>query len=149
MNIFEEFPDIVNAIEKENIKYALVGGIAMAFHSEPRFTRDIDILVFPEDLGKIRELLTQHGYIESAAPWTFKKTNMTLYRFIKAEEHEHLQLDILTANEERHMQIVEDALEAESEHGKIRVGTKRDLIWLKQQRGSDQDKVDIKKLQED
>jgi len=60
-----------------------------------------------------------------------------------------LQLDVLTANEKRSKQIIKNALEAESEQGIVRVATKKDLIWMKKQRDSDQDKVDIKKLEDD
>jgi len=56
---------------------------------------------------------------------------------------------VLTANEKRSKQIIKNALEAESEQGIARVATKKDLIWMKKQRDSDQDKVDIKKLEDD
>ena len=146
MNIFEEFPRIIGKIEEKDLKYALVGGVAMAFHDTPRFTKDIDILLFPEDMEKLKKLLSKEGYVESTTPWTFKKVDMTLHRFIKIEEKEHLQLDVLTANEKRSRRIIKNALEARSEQGIIRVAKKEDLIWMKQQRNSDQDKVDIKKL---
>ncbi len=148
MNIFEEFPKIISEIEDKDIKYALVGGVAMAFHDTPRFTKDIDILLFPEDMEKLKKILSKQGYVESTAPWTFKEVDMTLYRFIKIDEKEHLQLDVLTANEKRSRQIIKNALEAESEQGIIRVAKKEDLIWMKQPRNSDQDKVDIKKLKD-
>lgn len=146
MNIFEEFPRIFSKISEGHIKYALVGGVAMAFHDTPRFTKDIDILFFPEDMEKLKKILALEGYVESTPPWTFKKVDMTLHRFIKIVEKEHLQLDVLTANEKRSRQIIGNALEAESEQGIIRVAKKEDLIWMKQQRNSDQDKVDIEKL---
>ena len=148
MNIFEEFPKLFSEFEKENLKYALVGGVAMAFHVEPRFTKDIDILLFPEDIEKLKKILSKKGYSESTSPWTFKKTNMTLHRFIKTSAKEHMQLDVITANERRAKQIITNALKAESEHGTIRVARKKDLIWMKQQRNSDQDQVDIKKLKD-
>jgi hypothetical protein len=73
---------------------------------------------------------------------------MTLHRFIKTSAKEHMQLDVITANERRSQQIITNALKAESEHGMIRVARKKDLIWMKQQRNSDQDQVDIKKLKD-
>jgi hypothetical protein len=53
MNLFDEFFKIVESFEKMDLKYAVIGGIAMGFHDQPRFTKDIDILVLPEDLEKI------------------------------------------------------------------------------------------------
>jgi hypothetical protein len=149
MNVFEEFPKIISAFEDEDLRYALVGGVAMAFHDEPRFTKDIDILLIPEDIAKLEKILSKNGYVESTTPWTFKNVDMTLHRYLKIEEKEHLQLDVLTANEKRSKQIIKNALEAESEQGVVRVATKKDLIWMKKQRDSDQDKVDIKKLEDD
>ncbi len=149
MNVFEEFPKIISAFEDEDLRYALVGGVAMAFHDEPRFTKDIDILLLPEDIAKLKKILSAKGYVESTTPWTFKNVDITLHRFLKIEEKEHLQLDVLTANEKRSKQIIKNALEAESEQGIVRVATKKDLIWMKKQRDSDQDKVDIKKLEDD
>ncbi|MFO7554872.1 MAG: nucleotidyltransferase family protein [Desulfobacterales bacterium] len=57
MNVFEEFNRIVLELEKQKVRYALVGGVAMAFYSEPRFTRDIDILVDIDDFDKAKGLL--------------------------------------------------------------------------------------------
>jgi len=52
MNVFEEFKRVVLELEKQKVRYAIVGGVAMAFYTEPRFTRDIDILVESEDFEK-------------------------------------------------------------------------------------------------
>jgi len=146
MNVFDEFPKIAKALQQNKIRYALVGGVAMAFHDQPRFTRDIDLLVHPEDFEKLTEILTHLGYEEKAPPWTFQRTNVTLHRFTRIEDQEYLILDILVGHEKKHQTIIAQALLAESEEGAIKVVRKEDLIWLKEQRHSDQDKVDIKKL---
>lgn len=57
MNIFEEFPRLFSQFEKNKLKYVLVGGVAMAFYDEPRFTKDIDILLFPEDMERLKKIL--------------------------------------------------------------------------------------------
>lgn len=38
MNAFDEFRILTGELEKADIKYALVGGVAMAFYDKPRFT---------------------------------------------------------------------------------------------------------------
>ncbi len=148
MNIFEEFHKIVTVMDENNLEYALVGGVAMAFHDEARFTEDIDILLLPGDMDILIKVLSEIGYSESATPWTFKETNMTLHRFIKIVGNDHLLLDILTANENRTQQIIINSLRAESIYGTVRVAAKEDLIWMKRQRDSDQDRVDIKRLED-
>jgi len=45
MNLFEDFSSIIKQFNKNGISYALIGGIALAFHDEPRFTKDIDFLI--------------------------------------------------------------------------------------------------------
>ncbi len=42
MNLYDEFFNIIHEFENHDITYAVVGGIALAFHDKPRFTRDID-----------------------------------------------------------------------------------------------------------
>ncbi len=149
MNLFDEFFRIVENFEQMDLKYAVVGGIAMAFHDQPRFTKDIDILVLPEDLGKITIIFEKIGYFESSAPWTFKNTNLTLHRFMKTEGEDFLTVDILVGNEEKHRAVVRDSLEEKSEKGVVKIAKKNDLIWMKRMRNSDQDKVDIKRLEND
>ena len=131
------------------LKYAIVDGIAMAFHKSPRFTRDIDILVLPEDIKEITEITNSLGYLESSSPWKFKNTNLILHRFIKTVAEDHLLLDILASNEDRYKKIIENSVSTESHEGIIRIARKSDLIWLKKLRNSDQDKVDIRKLEND
>ena len=148
MNIFDEFQKIVAVIDDNNLEYALVGGVAMAFHDEARFTKDIDILLLPGDMDVLVEVLSEVGYSESATPWTFKNIDMTLHRFVKIEGNDYLQLDVLTANKNRAQQIIKNSLQAESVYGTVQVASKEDLIWMKRQRDSDQDRVDIKRLED-
>jgi len=149
MNLFDEFAEIIKHIEQEKIRYAIVGGVAMAFYEEPRFTQDIDMLLQPNDFEKARRILEQNGYFESAEPWTFKKTPLTLHRFFKAIGNEHMIIDILVAGNKKHIDIIENALIAKSEHGIAHVADKADIIWLKRQRNSLQDQADIERLEDE
>ncbi len=40
-----------------------------------------------------------------------------------------------------------DAVEADSEEGKVMLANRKDLIWLKRTRGSKQDQADIERLE--
>jgi hypothetical protein len=57
-------------------------------------------------------------------------------------------IDILVANADEHFRIIRDADHAESAAGIVPVAAKRDIIWLKRSRSSDQDRVDISELEE-
>jgi len=150
MNVFEEFKLLITELEKRKVKYALVGGVAMAFYTEPRFTRDIDLLVDSEDFDKVKGILDNYGYFESASPWRFQNVSIELHRFLKvvAPEDEML-IDILVAKDDEARKIVKDAVEAESEEGRVMLANKKDLIWLKRMRDSKQDQADIEKLEDD
>ena len=148
MNIFDEFTEILKHIEQEKIRYAIVGGVAMAFYAEPRFTQDIDMLLEPNDFEKARRILAQNGYFESAEPWTFKNTPLTLRRFFKAIGNDQMLIDLLIAGDKKHLEIIENALIARGEHGVAHVADKADIIWLKKQRNSLQDQADIERLED-
>ncbi len=51
------------ALEDYEIKYLVVGGIAVGFHSAPRYTKDLDVLVFvePPDHEKLYRCLEEYG----------------------------------------------------------------------------------------
>jgi tetrahydromethanopterin S-methyltransferase subunit G len=149
MNLYEEFFTLVSSLNKAGIKYAVIGGIALAFYDHPRFTRDIDLLVKPQDFDQLRQRLSELGYHEKAEPWTFSHTNLTLHRFAKCVGKDILIVDILLAGSKESQSIVERALECESDSGVVRVATRSDLIWLKQLRNSPQDIVDIEGLKND
>lgn len=150
MNVFEEFKRIVLELEKQKVRYALVGGVAMAFYSEPRFTRDIDILVDIDDFDKAKSLLEKDGYFESASPWTFRNVAIELHRFLKiVAPEDEMMIDILIAKDEEVRRIIQNAVEAESEEGKVMLADKKDLILLKRSRDSKQDQADIERLEDD
>jgi len=41
LNLYDEFFMIIRSFNLAGLKYVVIGGIAMAFHDTPRFTRDI------------------------------------------------------------------------------------------------------------
>ena len=148
MNIFDEFTEVIKHIEKEKIQYAIVGGVALAFYGEPRFTQDIDMLLDPNDFEKTRRILEQNGYMETAEPWTFRSTPLTHRRFFKPIGDEHMIIDLLVAGNREHLEIIQNALIAQGEHGIAHVAEKTDIIWLKKQRNSLQDQADIERLKD-
>ncbi len=55
MNVFFEFHRILRELQRVKTPYALIGGVAMAYYADARFTKDIDLLVKPEDLDKLKK----------------------------------------------------------------------------------------------
>ena len=48
MEINSDYRDLLRCLNAEGVKYLIVGGYAVMIHSEPRFTKDLDIWVEPE-----------------------------------------------------------------------------------------------------
>lgn len=144
MNVFLEFHKIVLGLQAANVKYAVIGGVAMAFHSYARFTQDIDILTKGSELDQIQDILRKEGYELSSKPWRFS-SQIELHRFLKIDEDgDEMIIDIMVSGNDLYDQVIEDALEAYSEHtGMVRVARREDLIWLKSQRNSPIDQADI------
>ena len=149
MNSFDEFRLLISDLEKNDIRYALVGGVAMAFYDEPRFTEDIDMVVFTDDMEKLKILLKEKGYFESSESWTFQKIEITLHRFIKIVDEDHMIIDALVPSLNIAKRIIMNSVIAESENGQVRIASKQDIIWLKSFRNSKQDQADIERLKND
>lgn len=64
----------IEAIEKSEIPYALIGGVAVKELGRPRITHDIDLFVKPDDADRILEVLKAKDFhIERRDPfWLYK-----------------------------------------------------------------------------
>lgn len=150
MELFREFFNVIDGLNREGLAYSVVGGIALAFHSQPRFTGNIDILARPADLERYCDVFAKLGYTELAKPWTFNNTQITMHGFGKhSSEHEDelIVVDLLLGHEERHAAIIEQSIVDDSPAGQVRLATREDLIWMKQIRGSKMDEADIERLE--
>jgi hypothetical protein len=54
MPLNPDFSDLFAALNGADARYLLVGGYAVAFHAEPRFTKDLDIWVEPSPANAAR-----------------------------------------------------------------------------------------------
>ena len=64
MRIEKDFKEFIALLNENKVKYLIVGGFAFAFYVEPRYTKDIDILVeaSEENSKKIIDALTAFGF---------------------------------------------------------------------------------------
>ena len=44
-----DFKEMLSVFDEAKVRYLIVGGYAVGFHAEPRFTKDLDIWVSTED----------------------------------------------------------------------------------------------------
>ncbi len=147
MELFDEFSQLVTELQKENIEFALCGGLAMAVYAFPRATLDIDILIEPETLQKAKEAATRLGFTFDAGLMEFSKGEIQRYRLTKIspDTQEPLMLDMLLLTAELNG-VWESKKILKWDKGELPVVSSEGLIKLKSMRLSGQDQDDIKNL---
>ena len=58
-----DFKDLLRLFADHEVAYLIVGGYAVAHHSQPRFTKDLDLWIepSPENAGKVAAALREFG----------------------------------------------------------------------------------------
>ena len=63
MDLHPDLTDLLGAFSSSSVEYLVVGGWAVSVHSEPRFTKDLDLLIGPsaENLERAAQALELFG----------------------------------------------------------------------------------------
>ncbi len=147
MDLLIELQKIIEAFDDEKIDYALCGGLALAVYAKPRATLDIDIMVDPDLLDKVKQVVENLGFNVPAMPMTFKGGAVQIHRMTKIdnESGEHLVLDLLIVTPQTRLSW-DSRISVDWEGGILKVLSPKGLILLKSLRKSGQDIDDIKYL---
>jgi len=149
MDLRDELLGLVECLAEENIDYAICGGIALAIHGYPRFTKDIDILVQSEDLDRAIHAVARIGFVLDSGTLPFDQGGpraREVRRISKTEGAEVLTLDLL---------LVSPVLESvwssrggfEWQDRHLQVVSREGLVEMKRLAGRDQDLLDVKQLE--
>lgn len=114
---WEKVKFILRTLNENEVRYAIIGGIAMGQHALPRTTHDLDILVAVEDLEKIRRL--------------FKKYYKSGTRVVQIYDVEGTRLDVLPANLRYRVATLDSSMESNLEEVPTKVASVRDMLILK------------------
>jgi len=101
INLYDEMFDVVNALERDQINYAVCGGLAVAIHGLVRATRDIDLLILREDLVGVLAAARRCGFnleggmLPMGAGEPFPRD---IFRVSKAIGKDLVTLDLLIVN---------------------------------------------------
>ncbi|MFT5327144.1 MAG: hypothetical protein ACI8P0_005033, partial [Planctomycetaceae bacterium] len=98
MDLREELNQLIESLNREQIPYALCGGMALAVHGHPRFTQDIDLLIQESDLQRLIEVAERLGYRDISGWLRFNTgtdRETKLYRLLKPLGTENLMLDLI------------------------------------------------------
>jgi len=63
MNSVGDFEDMLELLEKHQVRYVIIGGLAFIYHAKPRYTKDMDLWVDPseENLARANLALAEFG----------------------------------------------------------------------------------------
>ncbi len=63
MDISRDFEEMLRGLNDAKARYLVVGAYAVAFHSEPRYTKDLDIWVdpYPDNAARVWAALVKFG----------------------------------------------------------------------------------------
>ncbi len=142
-----DFSELLSLFEKHKVLYLVVGGYAVMKYTEPRFTKDLDLLIAtdPGNAKAVHDALKEFGApLKNLSADDFMQEGY-YYQMGRAP----LRVDIM-------MSIpgitFEDAWEnrevVELDGIEIPFVSRNDLIRSKKACGRDQDVIDIKRLQE-
>ena len=64
MRVEKDYEDLLGFLNKNRVRYCIIGAFAFGFHARPRYTKDIDILVEPTVLNarRILKALVDFGF---------------------------------------------------------------------------------------
>ena len=43
--MYQDYKDLLSAFQSHGVKYLVVGGLAVIYHAQPRFTKDMDLFI--------------------------------------------------------------------------------------------------------
>lgn len=149
VNLVDELYAVSAALIQARVRHALCGGVAVTIHGATRSTKDIDILVAPDDLQRALDAVRPLGFQYAALPLVFgegTERERHVQRVSKISGQEHLILDFI---QERAALagLLEGAVEVTTPEGPIVVVSREALFRMKRLAGRPQDIADLEKLE--
>jgi hypothetical protein len=67
-----DFVELLSLFKQFQVRYLLIGGYAVMYHSEPRYTKDIDLFVdrSPENLDAFAKSIEAFGFRLLQSNWS-------------------------------------------------------------------------------
>lgn len=143
--IYPDFLELLHVFEKHKVEYALIGGYAVGLYTEPRFTKDLDLLIKPtrKNAKAVLAALTEFGApVDNLSEDELAKPGL-LYVFGISP----LRVDILNRIEGADVtKIIKNTVNMSLSGVTARVISPENLIEIKQLANRPQDKADVKNL---
>ena len=149
MKINSDFRDLLSLLNDKQVEYLLVGGLAVIVHSEPRYTKDIDIWVRPsrENAERVYGALAEFGAPLSQLGITIEDFEREGY-FVQFGR-EPVRVDVLMSAKGLDFEKAWSRKEVVEIDGvQVNVIARSDLINNKLEVGRPQDLIDAKALKQ-
>jgi hypothetical protein len=149
VNLVDELHAIAAALTGAGISYAVCGGVAVTIYGATRSTKDIDVLVGPEDLARTLDAVRPLGYAFAALPMVFDEgteRERHVQRVSKVSQGQHLVLDLLLARSSL-AGLLDDRIEVMLPEGALSVVSRDTLLRMKRMAARSQDLADLERLE--
>ena len=95
MRVEKDYEDLLRLFNKYKVKYCVIGAYALAFHARPRYTKDMDIFVLPDDINaeKVVRALRDFGF----GSLDIKKDDLNRAGKIIQLGYEPVRIDLITS----------------------------------------------------
>lgn len=140
-----DIKELLDLFDKCKVQFVLIGGYAVMHYTEPRYTKDIDLLVSSKspNAQAIVQALKEFGVPESELKLELFSSEGNFYKIGRPP----WRVDIMTSAEPLSFeQIWQDSTEIEFGERKIRIVSRQHLIALKEYAARPQDLLDLEKL---
>lgn len=148
MKLKDELLRIARCFEDAKIDYAICGGLAVAVHGYPRFTKDIDFLILSEQLAQAKSELAKIEYDLESGLFYFNQGTSTenrMYRTSRAFGSDLVTIYLLlVAPVFQGVWADRELIELDGQT--VKVVSKAGLIRMKKASGRPQDLADITAL---
>jgi hypothetical protein len=146
IDLYAELRQVIQALNKAGVPYAVVGAVAVSLYARPRATQDIDLLIPEDSWESVRPIMADLGYTLLAFPMTVGAGRIRIHRVTRLEGGDLLSVDFLVPLDPDLLWLLRDRVRARTEGIDLWVIGLRGLRTLKRLRGSAQDLADLEAL---
>jgi hypothetical protein len=63
MEVIQDFEDMLELLDKHQVRYLIIGGLAFIYHAKPRYTKDMDLWIdpAPDNIKRANTALAEFG----------------------------------------------------------------------------------------
>ncbi|MBN2158164.1 MAG: nucleotidyltransferase [Spirochaetes bacterium] len=143
----KDFLEFIAALNRNNVDFVIIGGVALAYYGHPRYTGDLDLWIYPSEDNVKKTFRTIEKFFSSSVTITprdfLSGKNMVTLGEEPVQIQIHLHLDGVSTQE-----IWDNSIIGKFGKHKARYIGKETFIKNKSAVGRTQDLADIEKIRD-